>query len=111
MQTGLLEDFAPDGILGTLAAVDITGDEDIARSAVLLDEQDAAGVFVHDDHADRRVVHGKAVFAADRAEGHDAFALERLFDERCAAFPAVFLYHDECPFGGEWPVISTGEAT
>ena len=39
-----------------LAAVDITGDEDIARSAVLLDEQDAAGVFVHDDHADRRVV-------------------------------------------------------
>ena len=100
VQTGLLEDFAPDGILGTLAAVDIAGDEDIARSAVLLDEQDAAGLFVCDDHADRRVVHGKAVFAAGRAEGHDAFALERLFDERCAAFPAVFLYHDECPFGG-----------
>ena len=111
VQTGLLEDFAPDGSLGALAAVDITCDEDIARSAVLLDEQDAAGVFVHDDHADRRVVHGKAVFAAGRAEGHDAFALERLFDERCAAFPAVFLYHNECPFGGGWPVISTGGAT
>ena len=95
VQAGFFEDFAPHGVFGALAAVDVSGDNDVARAAVLLNEQDAAGLFVCDDHADRRVVHGKAVFAADRAERHDALAFERLFDERRAALPAVFLYHGE----------------
>ena len=95
VQAGFFEDFAPHGVFGALAAVDVSGDKDVARAAVLLNEQDAAGLFVCDDHADRRVVHGKAVFAADRAERHDALAFERLFDERRAALPAVFLYHGE----------------
>lgn len=98
VQAGFFEDFAPHGVFGALAAVDVSGDKDVARAAVLLNEQDAAGLFVCDDHADRRVVHGKAVFAADRAERHDALAFERLFDERRAALPAVFLYHGEKSF-------------
>ena len=87
-------DLSLDRVLGVFALVDISRHKNIGIPPILLDQKDLVQLFIHDDHADRRVVDRKAEFLTLGAIGDHALPHQIFFIQLVAAVHTVFHFHD-----------------
>ena len=87
-------DLSLDRVLGVFALVDISRNKNIGIPPILLDQKNLVQLFVHYDHADRRVVDRKTEFLTLGAIGNHALTHQIFLIQLVAAVHTVFHFHD-----------------
>ena len=83
--------YLPDHrVLGILALIDITGDQNVSGSGILFDQQDPGPVLIGHDHADGCIEHRESVIGACIAIGDLSLSFQKSGAQFCSALHTVF---------------------